>query len=252
MPGTAFGETNKTARHERKRPLTNSKASWLSNSFLRRFSCVRGNAPETGALSNSRLIRQLYERYLSRQTVIKRHIERQINFMVQPTSLSRGHVKMFLGVMSLLALLALTLSACGGSTSSGASTSSSSGAATSANPSGMVVYIDEHEGSLNGQDDPSLDKFWFASSKTDQTFSTSYSANLAPGGTLQVFNEGDDPQKVTVTGPNNYTTSATIASGPDTSITIHLPATKGDYSVISDPANTPVRPGARGGTIHIG
>jgi len=112
------------------------------------------------------------------------------------------------------------------------------------------VFIDEKEGSSNGQDDPAMDKFWFANSKTDQTYTTSYSLSLATGAMLTITNNGDDPQKVTFTGPGNYNNVVNVPAGP-ASVSVQLPTTAGAYTFISDPANTPVRPGARGGTITL-
>jgi plastocyanin len=158
--------------------------------------------------------------------------------MVQQASISRGRSKLLWGVLSLMIVLSFTLVACGGSN----------------NPSTGTVYINAKPGELNGQDAPQLDKFWFSNSKTNQTFATSYSANLAPGGTVTWINEGDDPQELTITGPNNYNTSHTItAAGQGASTTsIQLPTATGDYTFITNPTNAPKRDGARGGIIHVG
>ena len=154
------------------------------------------------------------------------------SFVSRPIVWNTG---MFLGIL-LLSVLAFTLAACGSSGSS--------------NPSTATVYIDEIEGNVNGQDTPALDKFWWSNSKTDQTFTTSYSVSIAPGGTLTVNNDGDDQQKITITGPSNY--SATYMVPGDKSVSITLPSTTGSYTFISDPTTSPVRPGARGGTINVG
>jgi hypothetical protein len=154
-------------------------------------------------------------------------------------------------VIISLFVLAFAMTACGGS--SGSSTTASGGsssASSSSTPSTMTVYLDEKEGLSNGQDTPALDKFWWANSKTDQTFTTSYSASIAPGGTVTVNNEGDDAQKITVTGPGNYNNVVNVAG--DASATITVPSATGSYTFISDPTTSPVRPGARGGTLTVG
>lgn len=155
--------------------------------------------------------------------------------MLQHTSRSRSRSKLLWGILPLMAVLALALAGCGGSS----------------NPSTTTVYIDEHAGELNSQDAPLLDKFWFSNSKTDQTFTTSYSINLAPEGMVTLINESDDPQQVTITGPNNYSSTHTLTAGPDTSISIQLPAMVGNYSFITDPVGSPQRDGARGGIAHV-
>jgi len=149
-----------------------------------------------------------------------------------------------------LVVLSFIITACGGSTDSSTTTNSSK-AGGSSNPSTATIYINEHEGNLNGQDAPQLDKFWFAKSSTDQTFTTSYSISLAPGSTVTWTNQGDDPQKLTITGPSSYSTTHTIPGGPNGSTSIKLPTAAGDYTFISDPTTSPQRPGGRGGVIHI-
>ena len=70
--------------------------------------------------------------------------------------------------------------------------------------SSATIYIDEIPGKDNGQDAPLKDQFWWASTSTDTTPVTSYSVNVATGGTLKVVSEADDPMKVTITGPGGY------------------------------------------------
>jgi hypothetical protein len=142
--------------------------------------------------------------------------------------------KVLWGIIALMSVLSFALVACGGSS----------------NPSTATVYIDEHEGDLNGKDTPALDKFWWSNSATDTNFVTSYSMSVAPGATITVTNKGDDGQKITITGPSNYSNTTMVAG--DASATIQMPSTTGDYTFISDPTTSPVRPGARGGTITVG
>jgi hypothetical protein len=165
------------------------------------------------------------------------------------TFITRRPMAWMVGVSLIVLTFALT--ACGGSSSGSTSTSSgSSSASTSSNPSTATVYLDEKEGLSNGKDTPALDKFWWANSKTDQTFTMSYSTSIAPGGIITVNNQGDDGQKITISGPSNYSNIVNVAGDATTTITI--PSTVGSYTFISDPTTTPVRPGARGGTLTVG
>ncbi len=168
--------------------------------------------------------------------------------MVKPhvNRLFTRNPKPFLGIL-FLAVLAFPLAACGGSGSSTSPTSSPTSA--SSNPSTATVYLDEIEGNKNGQDTPALDKFWWSNSKTDTKFTTSYNVSIAPGGKLTVNNEGNDQQKITITGPSNYSKTYTVAGSA--SVSIVMPSTKGTYTFISDPTTAPARPGARGGIIKV-